>query len=172
MQPRNNRRGNATLEFTLVGLPLIFVLVSVASMAFGMYTMHTMQEAVEQGARYVITHGSTCSFGNNSCAITVGKIADRIASAAPGVINSSLNVTLIPNSGTANQTTCYPVTACHGNSTAWPPSSNSDNSPDNDIRISADFTYTSPIAMFWPGAGFSQIGAITFHALSRQRLMF
>ena len=172
MQQRNGRKGNATLEFTLVGLPLIFVLISVASMCFGMYTLHTIQEAVEQGARYVATHGSGCSSGSNSCALTVGTIADAVASGAPGVIKGSLNVTLIPNSGTANQTTCYPVSSCHGNSTVWPPSTNGDNAPGNDIRILADFTYTSPIAMFWPGAGSTRIGTLTFHAISRQRLMF
>lgn len=172
MRRRNSRKGNATLEFTLVGLPLIFVMISIASMCFAMFSLHTIQEAVEQGARYVVTHGSTCSSGTNSCVLTVGKIADAVASAAPGVINSSLNVTLIPNSGTGHQTSCAPVTTCHGNSTPWPPSSNGDNSPGNDIRISADFTYTSLIAMFWPGAGSTQFGTITFHAISRQRLMF
>jgi Flp pilus assembly protein TadG len=172
MRQRENRKGNATLEFTLVGLPLIFVLLSVASMCFGMFTLHTMQEAVEQGARYTITHGSTCSLGANSCSTTVGTIADAIASAAPGVINNSLNVTLIPNSGTGHQTSCNPVSICHGNSTTWPPATNSDNNVGNDIVITADFTYTSPIAMFWPGTGATRFGTVAFHAISRQRLMF
>ena len=172
MRLQNNKRGNATLEFTLVGLPLIFVLLSVASMCFEMYTLHTMQEAVEQGARYVVTHGSTCSLGSNSCGLTVGSVADQIAYAAPGIINSSLTVTLIPNSGTANQTICNPVSRCHGNSSPWPPSSNGDNNPGNDIKIAADFSYTSPIAMVWTGSGSTQFGSVTFHAISRQRLMF
>jgi len=141
-------------------------------MCFAMFTLHTIQESVEQSARFVITHGSTCSSGSNSCAVTVGTIADTIASAAPGIIRSSLSITLIPNSGTGNQTTCNPVYTCHGNSTPWPPSSNDDNDPGKDIRIVADFNYSSPVAMFWPGVGSSQLGILTFHAISRQRLMF
>jgi len=172
MRPFKSRTGNATLEFTLVGLPLICVLFSIASMCFGMFTLHTMQEAVEQATRLVITHGSTCSSGTNTCTITVGTIADAVASAAPGIINSALNLTLIPNSGTANETTCNPVTSCHGNATVWPPSSNGDNTPGNNITLSADFSYTSPIAMFWPGSQSSHFGAITFHSTSQQRLMF
>jgi Flp pilus assembly protein TadG len=172
MRRRNKRNGQATIEFTLVGLPLIFILVSIASVCFGMYSLHTIQESVEQGARYVITHGSTCSTGTNSCGLTVGIIADTIASAAPGVVRSSLNVRLIPNSGTGNQTTCNPVDTCHGNSTRWPPSSNGDDTPGKDVKIVADFTYTSPIAMFWPGVGYSRFGTLTLHAMSRQRLMF
>jgi Flp pilus assembly protein TadG len=172
MRQPGDRQGNATLEFVLVGLPLIFVLMSVASICFGMYTFHTMEEAVEQAARYVITHGSTCSTNGNSCAITVGTIAKTIASAAPGVINGSLDVTLIPNSGAGSETTCNPVTSCFSNSTAWPPSANSNNVPGNDIVITADFSYPSPIAMFWPGAGSSHFGTMYFHAASRQRLMF
>jgi hypothetical protein len=127
---------------------------------------------VEQGARLVITHGSTCSSGTNTCTITVGSIADAVASAAPGIINGSLNLTLIPNSGTAHQTTCSPVTSCHGNSTVWPPASNGDNTPGDDITLSASFSYTSPIAMFWPGNKSTHFSTVTFHSTSRQRLMF
>ena len=172
MQHVKGRKGNAILEFTLVGIPLIFLMLSVANISFGMFTLHTMQEAVEQAARYVVTHGSTCSSGTNSCSITVGDIATTIASAAPGVINSYLNVTLIPNSGTGSQTTCNPVTVCFTNSTAWPPSSNSNNAPGSDIVITADFDYPSPVAMFWPGKGSVRFGTLAFHAASRQRLMF
>ena len=68
-------RGNHTLEFTLVGLPLTFLLFSIANMCFSMLTMHTLQEAVEQGGRYVVTRGSTCSAGTNSCTVTVQQIA-------------------------------------------------------------------------------------------------
>ena len=172
MRYRNDRRGNTILEFTLVGLPLLFLIISIACMCFGMYTLHTVQQSVEQAARYVVTHGSTCSAGTNSCGLTVSQIASAVSSSAPGLVRNSLNVTLVPNSGTGNQITCNPVSSCYGNSAAWPPSLNGDDSPGNDIKILADFNYTSPIIMFWPGAGTSKIGSLTFHAMSRQRLMF
>jgi Flp pilus assembly protein TadG len=154
----------------MLGIPIIFLLVSVANMAFAMMTFHTMQEAVEQGARYVATRGSSCSSGTNTCAVTVGNITSAIQADAAGIAPALLNVTLTTNSGAV--TTCSPVTSCTSSSTSWPPSSNSDNSPGKDIIISATYTCTSPIAMFWPGVASDKFGNTTFNAYSRQRLMF
>lgn len=168
MSRRRQQRGSSTLEFSLVGVPLIFILISVANMSFGMMTLHTMQEAVEQGARFVITHGATCSSGNNTCGATVGGIYDVIAASAPGISPSSLTINLITNAGVA--TLCDASHACHGLTTPWPPSS--DNAVGKDIIITADYTFASPIAMFWPGVGSQKFATTTFHAYSRQRLMF
>ncbi len=99
---KHGERGNHTLEFTLIGLPLTFLLFSIANMCFSMLTMHTLQEAVEQGGRYVITRGSSCSSGSNTCTVKVQDIAAVVANAAAGVSPSKLNLTLIPNSGSAS----------------------------------------------------------------------
>ena len=170
MRPKS-QRGNTTIEFTLVGIPLIFLLVSVAGMAFAMLTLHTMQEAVEQGARYAVTHGSTCSTGSNTCSVTVGTLANIVSQQASGISPSVLSVTFTPDSGSANAVPCTPVSSCSGNSTTWPPSS--DNSPGKDIIVSADYTYATPIAMLWPSGGHSnKFGSVTFHAYTRQRIMY
>jgi hypothetical protein len=166
----------------MIGIPLIFMLFSIANMCFGMLTLHTLQEAVEQGARYVATRGSTCSSGTNTCSATVQQIANIVATNAAGIAGQNLNITLIPASGSANQISCSPVTnclsscsaGCSGNRTSvWPSSSNSDNSPGKDFIITADCTITAPIFMFWTGTSSEkQSSASTFHAYSRQRLMF
>ena len=182
MRNPNRERGSQTLEFTMIGIPLIFVLFSIANMSFAMLTLHTMQEAVEQGGRYVVTRGSTCSSGTNTCSATVSQIASRVASSAAGVSASKLSITLIPASGSANQISCSPLSSCLANcsdgcngsrATVWPPSANGDNTPGKDFIITGDCTVTSPIFMFWPGvAGSEKMTTTSFHAYSRQRLMF
>ena len=182
MSGRNRERGSQTLEFTLIGVPIIFLLFSVANMSFAMLNLHTLQEAVEQGARFVSTRGSTCSSGSNNCTATVQQIASVVASSAPGVSAGSMTLTLTPASGTANQISCSPVSNClstcasgcnASRTTVWPPAANSDNSPGKDIIISADCSVAAPMFMFWAGSGNSvQIKNPTFHAYSRQRLMF
>lgn len=181
MRDRRGERGNQILEFTLVGVPLVCILFSIANMSFAMLTMHTMQEAVEQGARYVVTHGSTCK-SPNTCTVTVENIADVVAASAAGISSKNVNVSLIPASDTGNTITCNPLNTCmtscssscsSSRTTTWPTSTSGDNSPGQDIIISADCTVNAPMAMFWPGSGKStSMTGGSFHAYSRQRLMF
>jgi Flp pilus assembly protein TadG len=179
MQKRSRESGNQTLEFTLVGIPIIFLMFSIANMSFAMLTMHTMQEAVEQGGRYVVTRGSTCSSGSNTCSATVQQIAGVIAGNAVGISQSAVNVSLIPASGTT--IACNPLSTClsscgtgcnAGRANTWPPSGA--NAPGQDITITADYNnLPSPMFMMWPGPSNAvQTKTTTFHAYSRQRLMF
>jgi Flp pilus assembly protein TadG len=178
MRHRNGERGSQTLEFTMVGIPLIFILFSIANMCFSMLTLHTLQEAVEQGARYTVTRGSSCQ-SPNSCAVKVQDIAGVIAGAAPGISKSSLQVTLTTASGAA--TPCNPVSACLAScstgcsasrTSTWPPAASGDSAPGKDIVITADCALTAPMFMFWPGAGSTKISSTHFYANSRQQLMF
>jgi len=179
MRDRNGERGNQTLEFTILGLPLVFILFSIANMSLAMLTMHTMQEAVEQGARYAATRGSTCSSGSNTCSVQVQDIAGVIASSAAGVSASKLSVTLTPADDAGNAITCNPLNTCLSSCSSgcsasrtvvWPTSTNSDNSPGKDVIVAADCTVAAPIFMFWDGT--VKTPSSTFHAYSRQRLMF
>jgi len=177
MRKRNSERGSQMLEFTLIGIPLTFLLFSIANMCLAMLTLHTLQESVEQGARYVVTRGSTCSSGTNSCAATFQQIVRVIANNAPGISPGKLSVTLTSASGTA--ISCSPASNCLAGTctpdcaTVWPTSTNSDSSPGKDIIITADVALNAPMFMFWTGAGSgSNITSTHFYAYSRQRLMF
>jgi Flp pilus assembly protein TadG len=182
MRNRNRERGAETLEFTMIGLPLTFLLYSIANMCFSMLTLHTLQEAVEQGARYTATRGATCSSGTNSCSATVQQIAGVVATQAAGVILSKLNISLIPAGDTANTITCSPITTClsscasgcnSNRTTVWPTATNSDNSPGQDIIITGDCPVVAPMSMFWTGSSpSSAIASSHFYAYSRQRLTF
>jgi Flp pilus assembly protein TadG len=63
---RNRRRGSSTLEFTLVGIPIIFVLISTFEMARGMWNYHTIAYAVKEGTRFASVHGIDCSTAPNT----------------------------------------------------------------------------------------------------------
>jgi Flp pilus assembly protein TadG len=179
MRKLNLERGSQTLEFTIIGIPLTFLLFSIANMCFSMLTLHTMQEAVEQGARYAATRGNTCSSGGNTCTVQIKDIADVIAKSASGISAGNMKVTFTPPStGTVvtctNLSTCTTscTPSCNGSRTlTWPDGTN--NGPPNDITISADCTLNAPMFMFWSGtsAG-TKINSTTFHAYSTQRLMF
>jgi hypothetical protein len=170
MRRRKGESGNVALEFTLVGIPILFVLISVINISYTMMTMHTMQEGVEQAARFVIGRGSGCAANSNTCTTTLGVISDAMRLFNAGVDPGKLQVTLKTASGAT--TSCNPLISCHGNSTMWPPASNSDNDPGKDIIITADYPCVTVIAMFWPGAGVNNFGQMTLHAYSRQRMTF
>jgi hypothetical protein len=169
--------GNQMIEFTLIGLPLTFLLFSISNMCFAMLTLHTLQEAVEQAARYVSTRGSTCSSGSNTCTATIQQIVTVVANNSPGISRTKLNVTLTSAFGT--QISCTPVSTCLAGtcspacSTVWPTSANGDNAPGKDFIVSANSSVLGPMFMFWDGASNStRINSSAFAANSRQRLMF
>src|SRR6266849_3318008 len=81
--------GSATLEMTLVGIPMIFVLISIIEVSRGMWIYHTLSYAVREGTRYTIVHGVNCKTSPNNCAVTVGQIATVIQNAAVGLYDSN-----------------------------------------------------------------------------------
>jgi Flp pilus assembly protein TadG len=167
---RRRQRGTSIIEFTLTGIPAIFLIISIFEMGRGMWNYHTLARAVNAGARLAALHGQTCTTGTNSCSITVGTIATAIETAALGLPAGSLNVTLTTNSGTA--TTCNPLTSCTSSTTVWPPSTDGDNSVGNNVTVSAQYTFNSALAMFWPGSTAVSFAACTFPATSTERILF
>ena len=76
MGRRANWRGNATIEFTLVGIPLVFVLISTIEMARGMWIYHTLAYAVKEGTRYAVARGQ-----NNPTPTTYQNVCNAIVQA-------------------------------------------------------------------------------------------
>jgi Flp pilus assembly protein TadG len=157
------------MEFTLVGIPLIFVLISTFEIARGMWIYHTLAYCVKQGTRYTIVHGSNCAQAPNTCTVSIGQIAGVIKSASLGLDRDQLNLTFTPASGSA--TTCQ-LTNCLTSGTVWPPSSA--NTPGLSVTISATYPFRSMIAMFWPGArgGPTVFSAVTLPASSKDLMQF
>src|SRR5262249_38335847 len=96
--------GNSFLEFTLVGIPLIFILIGTFEMSRGMWSYHTLAYAVKSGVRYSVVHGQTCSRSPNACTTTISEIASKIRSAGVGLPSDLVTLTFTPAKGSA--TTC------------------------------------------------------------------
>jgi Flp pilus assembly protein TadG len=146
-QNRGRRRGSSILEFTLVGIPIIFTLISLFEMTRGMWVYQTMSYAVREATRYATRHGSGCA-SPNSCQVTIGQITRILKSAGPGVDPSRTTVTFTPASGSATSDTMSHLLT---NTTIWPPSTA--NATGQDVKISVKYPFVSILVMFWPGAG-------------------
>jgi hypothetical protein len=163
------------LEFTFVGIPIIFVLISIFEISRGMWVYHTMAHAVKEGLRYTVVHGRGCEVAPNSCAVTVGDIARRIRADGIGLLPEELNLTLTaePNSP-LSVVDCQPLTNCLSGATAaqqWPqyPS----NQPGMDLTFSATYPFRSAISLFWPGKNRGvNFGVFTFPARSTEVIQF
>jgi hypothetical protein len=191
MRARGRRRGNATIEFTLVGIPLLCVLISTFEMARGMWLYHTLAYAVKEGVRYAVVRGQ-----NSPNQITLGgtgalpqmPICQYIIQQGPGLIPHQ--VTLTFHSATQPDITVTadncPTTGPSGTSANWPPggtfsapqldaSGNTivDNQAGQVISINASFSFQSTILLFWPGTqGGMQFPSFIFPAKASETMQF
>lgn len=162
------RRGNALIEFTLLGIPMIFILVSIVSVSVDMWEYQNLAWATDQTARYATMHGATCGQNGNSCTANVGTMANYFISAASALNSGSVAVSFTDGSGVA--TACNPVNSCTANSTQFPGASY--NSVGSDIKVTATYNLSNPIALFWPSGGSVAARSFTVGATSRQRIEF
>ena len=116
---RSEHGGTSLIEFTLVGIPLIFVMISVFEISRGMWIYHTLASAVKAGTRYAIVHGENCAQAPNTCTVTIGQIATQIQAAGPGLMPDQLTLTFTPANGSATTET---LTASLADTTVWPSS--------------------------------------------------
>jgi Flp pilus assembly protein TadG len=192
MRAKGRRRGNATIEFTLVGIPLLCVLISTFEMARGMWLYHTLAYAVKEGARYAVVRGQ-----NSPNQVTLGgtgalpqmPICQYILQQGPGLIPHQVTLTFHSATQpdiTATADNC-PSTVPNSTTTAyWPPggtfsapqtdsSGNTilDNQAGQVISINASFTFQSSILMFWPGVpGGIQFPSFIFPAKASEVMQF
>jgi Flp pilus assembly protein TadG len=165
------RRGSAMLEFTLTGVPLLFVIVSLGWMSMGMWQYHTLAEAVNSTARAAAVHGAGCA--GQACATTVAQTAQTLAGKAIGVPASAMNVTLTSSASTV---TCNPLSSCYSNSAAWP-SLAGNTAVTTDISITASYQFSSPISFLSfislspPEVETKQFAAVTLAANSTQAVV-
>lgn len=164
------RRGASLLEFTLCGIPLMFVLISVFEMARGMWQYHTLAYAMKEATRYASVHGENCGIPPNACTITIGNIATVIQQQGVGLVPAQMTVTLTPAAGSATTDTLNNLLS---NATQWPPAvPTGTNSVGQPITISAVYPFHSALAMFWPGSKPVSFSTISFPASSTNRIQF
>lgn len=190
MRGRARRCGNATIEFTLVGIPLLCVLISTFEMARGMWLYHTLAYAVKEGVRYAVVRGQ-----NSPNQVPLGgtgtlplmPVCQYILQQGPGLVPH--DVTLTFHSATqADITTTAdqcPTSDGNGNNVNWPPggtfsapqtdsSGNTivDNQSGQVISINARLSFQSAIVMFWPGTQGMQFPAFVFPAKASEVMQF
>jgi len=165
---KKHQRGAGTIEFVLVGIPMIFVLVSTFEIARGMWVYQTLGHAVKDAARYASVHGNGCSNTGNSCGITVAQVASHLQSAGPGLLAEQLSLTLTDAGGS---TSCSTLTTCLSNTTAWP--STAGGAQGSNLTVTARYQFRSALCMFWPGAGAAvNFAAVNFPAAARETVQF
>jgi hypothetical protein len=155
------------LEFVLVGIPMIFVFISIFEIARGMWTYHTLAYAVREGVRYAAMHGQGCA-SPNTCQVTIGGITSVIQSAGVGLDADTVTVTFTPSSGSASSDT---MTNQLASTTIWPPSGA--NAPGQNITIAVKYPFRTFLAMFWPGTrAFNGSGVFYLPAASTEKIQF
>lgn len=176
---RRSEAGNTVLEFTLVGIPLMFVLISIFELARGMWIYHTLAHAIKESTRFSAVHGQNCAISPNACAVTVRQVATRIRDTGVGLIpNEFQNITL---NSTSRTVTCPKLNDCliagALGDTYWP-TSTPGTAPDPgsatglDIWIYGEYPFRSAIALVWPGAGSINFPMFVLPAYSRERIYF
>ncbi|MBZ5607663.1 MAG: pilus assembly protein [Acidobacteriia bacterium] len=161
-------RGSATLEMTLVGIPLIFVLISTFEMARGMWIYHTLAYATRAGTRFAVVHGQNCSVAGNNCAVTRATIAGVIQSAGLGLDPGLLKVQM---KSLSEDTGLVTLASLLNDSATFPTGAGAvQQAP---ITVYAQYPFQSAISMFWPGArGGIQFGSFALPASSQERVQF
>jgi len=172
---RRRQRGSTLLEFTLVAIPLIFVLISTVEVSRAMWTYATLAHAVRQATRFTIVKGQNCVNSPNACSVTIARIAQEMQRAGIGLDPANFsNVTFTAYAGrTITHTT---LQDCLSDTTSWPASPGSSDpgaATGADLQISVVYPFRSAFALFWPGAGRALgAGVYYFPASSRESIQF
>jgi hypothetical protein len=158
------------VEFTMVGIPLIFVLISTFEMGRGMFIYHTLAYSVKEATRYAIVHGSGCA-SPNSCTVTLAQVSAKIRDASAGLDPAKMKITFTPTPTNNCTYLSNCLTKTNATTDVWPPAGS--NAAGLDVRVSATYPFQSMIVMFWPGhRAVSGVGTFNLPAASRERIQF
>jgi hypothetical protein len=183
-----SRRGATTIEMTLVGIPIMFILISIFEISRGMWVYETLAYAVKNGVRLAIVHGQNCvptTDNPNSCKKTIADVASLISQSAVGPDPAQTMLTFTPASGTGASVQCYLATpgsnppygshsACSTlSTTTFPPdTSGAYNGVGKRVEIDIETPFHSALSMFWPAAGKTQFGVVNFGATAADYIVF
>jgi hypothetical protein len=165
-------RGAVTIEMTLVGIPLIFALISIVEISRGMWIYNTLAYAAKEAVRFSVVHGENCRLGINSCGITVARVAQEVRDKGIGLVCDSgttygcITMTLTP----APAGTCTTLQNCLSNTNPFPPAGA--NQIGINVRLTLVIPFRSALAMFWPGAGSTSFATVNLPASASDFVRF
>jgi TadE-like protein len=175
--------GQSLVEFTFVGIPLIFVLISVFEISRGMWMYHTLAYSVKAGVRYASVHGVNCTNNGNTCSVNMGPVADTcvgnpsiadvIKCAAIGLDPTKTQInffTFTLGGAKTSQGSCTLAKGSCAGTQFPPPGANQPGI--NRIEIDISTPFTSALAMFWPGAKPVSFASGTLGATSADGVQF
>jgi Flp pilus assembly protein TadG len=178
---RRKRLGQTLVEFTFVGIPMLFVLISIFEISRGMWIYHTLSYSVKAGIRYAIVHGINCATTTdnpNNClvqmgpATTAGTIAYVIRQAGIGLDPATTTITFF-SVGSASTSCTLASSSCTG---VWPPydatGATSLDAVGSLVRIDITTPFKSALAMLWPGAKPVSFASGTLGATSQDYIQF
>ena len=174
---KSKQLGQSLVEFTLVGIPMLFVLISVFEVSRGMWMYNTLAHAAKAGVRYAIVHGIDCTKNGNNCRVQIGPsnntcnntngtIAEVIRCAGVGLDPQNTTVTFISTQGTLGPYSLNAVPA----GTWWPPDDG--NLKGQPLTIELRVPFNSAIAMLWPGSAPVSFASGTLPASSSDQIQF
>lgn len=149
---RRREGGSSLIEFTLVGIGLVFVLISIFEMARGMWIYHTLAHASKEATRFLIVHGRECQKRANCLALsTQGELASRIQYHGVGLLPAQLDVQVYRNGTQVIGSAGGYVTlnSLLGSTTTWSTSADLGQS----VQVGLRYPFRSALAMLWPGGG-------------------
>jgi Flp pilus assembly protein TadG len=164
---KGSRRGATMVEFTLLGVPALFLCMSVVMTGIGMWQFFTLSYAATQTARFASMHGNSCTQNGNTCQVTRADVATYFQAQALALSAGSTVLTMTDGSGAI---TCNPVTSCPSGTSKFP--SNGNNAIGSNITIIATYPVSNPLFMYWPGAGKVNPGTYTVGARSTQEILY
>ncbi len=174
MQRERQQGGSAIIEFTLTGIMLMFVWISIVQMAIGMWRYSTMQYATQAAGAYTAVHGQGCILNGNLCSIKIRDAARIIRTSAPGLEPESTNLVFSAISKTNHSSvlashSCR-LDACLTDATPWPLATFA--AAGQEFSIHVDYLYNSGIAMWVPGVGGAIFGPCHLPAHTQQMVMY
>jgi len=166
--PRAGRRGNSVLEFTLVGIPMIFLLISTFEMARGMWIYPTLVNSVKMGARSASAPGRLCAASRHTCTVTVAQVAAQVQKGGIGPDPTQLSLTFTTQGVTP--VSCF-LSNCPSNSSGCPVPAGY--SIGNAFENGATYPLTSMISRLCPGSfSLGTMGTVNLPASSRMGIQF
>jgi len=178
---RNLEKGSSMVEFALVGIPLIFILISIFEISRGMWMYETVAHAVREGARYAAVHGQDCTTSPNQCDAKFSDIAARIRDGGVGLDPDQLNITITTAAGAGAGTyaskgpsTLTTLLADNSSFSGWTFGSPAGpaTGAGTDVIVTGVFPFRSALAMFWPGSSNMSFSTVNLGATSRERIAF
>lgn len=152
------RRGSTMVEMTLVGIPAIFILISIFEISRGIWLYETLAHAAKAGVRFATVHGADCvpdSYNNinNNCAGTYGLVASVIKQTGIGLDVNATNITFTSEAGTSQAVSVTnTLESWLSNNSSWPPNDGISNTVGQPIAIEVVTPFRSALALFFPGA--------------------